>query len=194
MFLNFEERQVHTRSGLAYETTLRRKAFRCSMAQGDLTASTSFSAGIYSLLIPFAPKGYGWLDGVYFTCRLYFDTMGVRSPSKPNLRSISRANTLRERDGRIARERDSSPFSSLLLTSVVILLWHGLPATLLYIRHKHTRKVYRERWVCSLNWLEFPAGRDLADTKVYHLYFQRSDQSDILIVCSIVEFWFYTKR
>lgn len=32
---------------------------------------------------------------IYFTCRLYFDTTGLRSPSKPNLRSISRANTLR---------------------------------------------------------------------------------------------------
>ena len=32
-------------------------------------------------------------DGVYFTWLFYFDT-GFRSPSKPNLRSISRANTL----------------------------------------------------------------------------------------------------
>lgn len=39
---------------------------------------------------------------IYFTCRLYFDTTGVWSPSKPNLRFISRANTL-------LRRRRSSP-------------------------------------------------------------------------------------
>lgn len=49
-------------------------------------------------------KGYGYQVSeekrrnadVYFTCHLYFDTTGVRSPFKPNLRSISRANTLKQ--------------------------------------------------------------------------------------------------
>jgi len=134
---------------------LRRKAFRCSM-QGDLTQRLQALVQGYSRLIPFAPKGYGWLDGVYFTCRLYFDTMGVRSPSKPNLRSISRANTLRERDGRIARERDSSPFPSLLLTSIVILLWHKVPAALLYVISTQERS---QTFGCAL-WTSsnFPQG------------------------------------
>jgi hypothetical protein len=106
------------RSDLACKATSREEggsSFRCFKMEKDLTASytglRSYSSPHPSLLLP-----RGWRirvagSWVAYILRAAFISIrrGFDPPSKPNLRSISRANTLRERD-EPGDPADSPPF------------------------------------------------------------------------------------
>lgn len=93
------------------------------------------------------------LRAAFISIRRDFDP----PPSKPNLRSISRANTLpNETSGRArATLLYFSPFSSYFRRDLPPS--RSIRATP-SLRHIGVRAA--RFWACSLNWLEFPAGRD----------------------------------
>lgn len=106
----------HTRPRLAYETTLRRKVFRCSKVEKNLTASTGLDECAASPHPPFTPKGYGW-RGSWVTCILRAAFISIRQgfDPRPNLICVpSREQTLFESERRAGRPKVTLPSISLL--------------------------------------------------------------------------------